>query len=205
MRSSILGALLLPALALALSPPHIPSYAPFTTLYATGSEIPTYNPPQPTPPPIVPSSQLAPSEPLPSKSPNPHFPAKHPLPGSLNEFIAHLKQSPLQADSPTLEQRQNGGLGGGVAGAAPVPPNQVSPITTVYLNGMLVIYTQVFAAVPDQGPTPMVGSIGMGTLTGTVGVVKTAQAKSVGWSVVREERWGWVWGVVVVGGWLVVW
>jgi len=207
MRTSILGALLLSTLALALAPPHIPGYVPFTTLYATGTETPIYTP-QPTLPPTAPSSLPPPSEPLPPQSPNPHFPAKQPLPGSLNEFIAHLRQSPLleTPHNAQLSERQNGGLGGGVAGAAPLPPNQASPITTVYLNGQLVVYSQVFVAVPDQGPTPMVGSVGMGTLTGAVGVVKTAQAHSGGWSVVRGGgmgRWTWVWGVVVLGGLLV--
>ena len=40
-----------------------------------------------------------------------------------------------------------------------------------------VVYTQVFSSVPSQGPTPIPGTIGLGTLTGTVGAVRTAQAK----------------------------
>ena len=36
-----------------------------------------------------------------------------------------------------------------------------------------VVYTQLFSAVPDQGPAPGVGSIGLGTIEGKVGVVKT--------------------------------
>ncbi|KAJ9618931.1 hypothetical protein H2203_008747 [Taxawa tesnikishii (nom. ined.)] len=40
-----------------------------------------------------------------------------------------------------------------------------------------VFYTQTFAKVPDQLPSAQAGSIGMGTLTGNVGVVRTAEAK----------------------------
>lgn len=70
-----------------------------------------------------------------------------------------------------------------------------------------MVYTQVFAAVPEQGPTPLVGSVGMGTLTGSVGVVKTGQAHSGGRSVRGGGlgRWAWVVGAVgIVAGWLVV-
>lgn len=35
-----------------------------------------------------------------------------------------------------------------------------------------VIYTQTFASVPDQMATAGSGSIGLGTITGTVGIVK---------------------------------
>lgn len=68
-----------------------------------------------------------------------------------------------------------------------------------------MVYTQVFAAVPEQGPTPLVGSVGMGTLTGNVGVVKTGQAHSGGRRVRGGGigRCGWVVGAVgMVGGWL---
>ena len=37
-----------------------------------------------------------------------------------------------------------------------------------------VVYTQLFSAVPDQGEAPGVGSIGLGTIQGQVGVVRTA-------------------------------
>jgi len=36
----------------------------------------------------------------------------------------------------------------------------------------------MFSSVPSQGPTPEAGAIGLGTLTGTVGAVRTANAKS---------------------------
>lgn len=63
----------------------------------------------------------------------------------------------------------------------------------------------MFVAVPDQGPTPLVGSVGMGTLTGNVGVVKTGHAHSGGERVRGGTGWGWVVGMVgLVGGWLIV-
>jgi hypothetical protein len=70
----------------------------------------------------------------------------------------------------------------GPAAAAPTNPGQVSPITTIQENQIVngvaqqveVVYTQLFSAVPDQGLAPAVGSIGLGTIQGQVGVVKTA-------------------------------
>lgn len=48
-------------------------------------------------------------------------------------------------------------------------------------NGIItnveVVFTQTFAAVPDQWPSPSPGTIGMGTLTGAVGAVRTEQVK----------------------------
>lgn len=35
----------------------------------------------------------------------------------------------------------------------------------------------MFSSVPSQGPTPEAGAIGLGTLTGTVGAVRTSNAK----------------------------
>jgi Killer toxin-resistance protein 1 len=70
------------------------------------------------------------------------------------------------------------------AGAAqPAIPTQVSPVTTLMLwqtaapgaapQQVQVVYTQVFASVPDQWEGPQQGEVGMGTIKGTVGVVKT--------------------------------
>ncbi|KZF26532.1 hypothetical protein L228DRAFT_14593 [Xylona heveae TC161] len=36
-----------------------------------------------------------------------------------------------------------------------------------------VIYSQTFASVPDQAPTPSSGQVGLGTHTGKIGVYKT--------------------------------
>ena len=69
--------------------------------------------------------------------------------------------------------------------AAPVAatevPGQVSPITTIQIgyvkNGAYIqtqeVYTQTFATPPDQWPGPTAGSIGLGTIVGTIGVVKS--------------------------------
>ena len=38
-------------------------------------------------------------------------------------------------------------------------------------------YTQKFSPIPNQGPTPAKGVIGLGTLTGKIGVINTAEAK----------------------------
>jgi Killer toxin-resistance protein 1 len=75
-----------------------------------------------------------------------------------------------------------------VTGAAPAQPtggSQVSPITTIGLNEIVngvaqqvqVVYTQLFSAVPDQGFAPASGSIGLGTIQGQIGVVKTARKR----------------------------
>jgi hypothetical protein len=67
------------------------------------------------------------------------------------------------------------------------PAQQVPPVSTVDVpstlpNGVItfarVVFTQSFSAVPDQLPSPSTGSIGLGTLSGTVGAVRTEQAKS---------------------------
>ena len=81
------------------------------------------------------------------------------------------------------------GVGGAAAAPAaaqpPANPAQVPSITTFYqqtvINGVskqvAIVYTQKFSSVPSQGPTPQQGAIGLGTLTGKVGVVQTAEAK----------------------------
>jgi hypothetical protein len=86
------------------------------------------------------------------------------------------------------------GQGGGAA-AAPVITQQ-SPITTYYVNNAAgaqvpVVYTQTFAPIPDQWPSPVAGTIGMGTIQGEIGVVKTKRSeptqapevvKTISWS-----------------------
>lgn len=56
---------------------------------------------------------------------------------------------------------------------------------------MLVVYSQTFVSVPSQGPTPVVGQIGLGTLTGSIGVVKTAASGAE-----TKARRGW--GVAIL-------
>ena len=40
-----------------------------------------------------------------------------------------------------------------------------------------VVYTQLFSAVPDQGLAPASGSIGLGTIQGEIGVVRTGRKR----------------------------
>jgi len=60
--------------------------------------------------------------------------------------------------------------------AQPTDVSQVSPVTTIQVGAIPVVYTQLFSAVPSQGPAPLSGQIGLGTLTGQVGAEKTNQA-----------------------------
>lgn len=73
---------------------------------------------------------------------------------------------------------------GGVAATAPaqIPTviTQASPTTTYDMNdGVKRVYIQTFAAVPDQFPSPEAGIIGLGTIVGDVGVVKTISKRVV--------------------------
>jgi len=53
-------------------------------------------------------------------------------------------------------------------------PTQMSPVTNYDLgNGVKIPYTQLFVATPDQWPTPSPGTIGLGTIQGSIGVVKS--------------------------------
>lgn len=60
--------------------------------------------------------------------------------------------------------------------AGPVQPaaiQQANPTTVYYAGNVPITYVQTFAAVPDQWPSPSSGAIGMGSLTGPVGVTST--------------------------------
>jgi hypothetical protein len=67
------------------------------------------------------------------------------------------------------------------AAPAPLAPGQVSPITTVQVGyvksgtwfQVQQIYTQTFALPLDQWPSATQGAIGLGTIQGEIGVVKT--------------------------------
>ncbi|KAL1987011.1 hypothetical protein VTN96DRAFT_5167 [Rasamsonia emersonii] len=68
-------------------------------------------------------------------------------------------------------------------GAAPATTaTQMNPTTTIWQETTLkdgevvtapVTYVQTFAKVPDQWPSPSSGSIGLGTLSGKIGVTST--------------------------------
>jgi predicted RNA-binding protein YlxR (DUF448 family) len=82
---------------------------------------------------------------------------------------------------PELKARQVTGQGAAVAATA---ITQVPPVTTytinVFKNGVpqlaSIPYTQTFVPIPDQWPGPTVGTIGLGTIQGAVGVVKTKRS-----------------------------
>ena len=58
------------------------------------------------------------------------------------------------------------------------------------------MYTQLFSPVPEQGPSAASGNIGMGTLTGVVGAVKTDEVRSEGGRGWGGMRVGWLVAVV---------
>ncbi|KAK4995761.1 hypothetical protein LTR60_007884 [Cryomyces antarcticus] len=82
---------------------------------------------------------------------------------------------------------------------------QVPPITTAWLPTKIgtqvtylpVVYTQTFVGVPSQGAGPLAGSVGMGTLTGTVGAVRTGEAKTL--TSAAGPRSGSAWSAVAAG------
>lgn len=73
----------------------------------------------------------------------------------------------------------------GPAAAQPTGAGQISPITTYQVNQIVngvaqqvqEVYTQLFSAVPIQGLAPASGAIGLGTIQGQIGVVKTGQKR----------------------------
>lgn len=84
---------------------------------------------------------------------------------------------------PELKKRQVTGQG---APAAATEITQVSPITTYFVNSEVapgsfaqvpVVYTQTFPPIPDQWSSAVPGTIGLGTLTGTVGGVRTKRSE----------------------------
>ncbi|GAB7347085.1 hypothetical protein MBLNU459_g3216t1 [Dothideomycetes sp. NU459] len=85
-----------------------------------------------------------------------------------------------ETEKPQLELRQaagNDNLGTTQAATQAATVNTAWVETTIgssttYIE---VIYTQTFASVPDQMTTAGVGTIGLGTITGTVGVVKESK------------------------------
>ena len=106
----------------------------------------------------------------PSFSPN--------IPVPLRQFIMKMASSPGSSQWPEdILPRQQGGVGGGAAAPA-ATPTQISPVTVYFdfVHSVQVTYTQTFAPTPDPWVGPQSGNIGLGTLTGKVGAVKTAQA-----------------------------
>lgn len=73
-----------------------------------------------------------------------------------------------------LRKRQGGVAATNLPQATTIA-TQMSPITTYGpKNGWpQSIYTQLFVAVPDQWPSPQAGTVGLGSIQGQIGVVKT--------------------------------
>lgn len=58
-------------------------------------------------------------------------------------------------------------------------PTQMSPVTVYDMHdGIERTFTQLFVAVPDQWPSPSAGTIGLGTIQGEIGVVRTKSERN---------------------------
>ena len=129
-----------------------------------------------------------------------------PTPRDLNAILVEpATSSPSPSPTPILqhlELRQAAAPAAGVGGAGAVPPAAQPPadagansittqqITTV-VGGVTKVINTIITETSDAGATaPAVqsGSIGLGTLTGQIGVVKTQNAKSD--AVIIGPRWG---------------
>ena len=68
-------------------------------------------------------------------------------------------------------------------------PSAVNPTSTPYVA---VVYTQTFASVPNQLPSAASGSVGLGTITGQVGIMHTTAAeKENGVNSLGAGMWRW--------------
>lgn len=73
------------------------------------------------------------------------------------------------------------------ASAVTTAATQMGTVTTEWVESTIdftttwveMIYTQTFASVPDQWSTSGSGSIGLGTISGTVGIVKDSKSGAV--------------------------
>lgn len=105
--------------------------------------------------------------------------------GELTPTITAIPDSlPILSDSYDVELRKRQVTGQVPAGAA-TAITQVPPITSYVVHfvtggqyiAKTVGYTQLFSPVPDQWPSPSAGTIGLGTIQGAVGVVKTKRSE----------------------------
>jgi hypothetical protein len=124
----------------------------------------------------IPIATLAPVTSIPSSTPTP-------IPGSSNDDNIVF---PLGFDafgSPELKKRQ--GAPAAAPTAQPAGVSQISPVTTYYVNSEVapgsfaqvpVVYTQTFVPVPDQWPSAVAGTIGLGSIQGTIGQVRSKRA-----------------------------
>ncbi|KAK5060126.1 hypothetical protein LTR84_010010 [Exophiala bonariae] len=116
-----------------------------------------------------------PAEPVPTAASS----SPQPTPTETSEEIFEILPFPVPSDPAELKKRQ------GVNAAIPPVVTQVSPITTYQIDGVVngvatrlnVVYTQTFNPIPDQWPSPTeAGTIGLGTIVGEIGVVKTKRS-----------------------------
>lgn len=135
---------------------------------------------QPTDPPSQAtdsSSQTTTSNPPPTTPPSLELRAQPPAPAPA-PVVPAVPVPPV----PPAPNAPAGGAGGG-AGGAELGYTQVPTISTVTMDTVIggvptqktVVFTQTFASIVSQGPTPERGTIGLGTLTAT----KTG----------KEKRW----------------
>lgn len=138
-------------------------------LQPTPSEInPAHGAPLATPAPITNTPSIATQTPAPSTQ----------------ELEYHILPLGLDAAVPDLKVRQ---VTGQAAGAAlPTEVGQVSPVTTYLANKEIapgsfgqvpVVYTQTFIPFPDPWPSAAAGTIGLGTIQGTVGGVRSKRSE----------------------------
>lgn len=106
--------------------------------------------------------------------------------------------APVPAPAAPAPAAPAAGVGGaGAAPAAPQPPanagaNSITTqqITTV-IGGVTKVINTIITETSGAGvtaPAVQSGSIGLGTLTGSIGVVKTQEAKSD--AIIKGPRWG---------------
>ena len=114
-----------------------------------------------------------------------------------NQNAAPAAAPVAPAAAPAAPAAGVGGAGAAPAAAQPGANAQANPVTTVQVVTVVggvtktieQLYTQSFAGAATSVPVKS-GSIGMGTLTGKVGVVKTQDAKSEGVAVgARAVEW----------------
>ena len=150
-------------------------------------------PPPPTPTPTLPPPQTGP-----------------PLPTVWIATTAFLSATPpfLSPQHDALTRHplpQPDGVGAAAGPANSLLESQLPAVTswaewTSYSDSgtwtqLHFVYTQLFSKVPAQGPSALSGEVGMGTLTGVVGAVRTVGAESKGNTVgVGVGEWG-RWGV----------
>lgn len=105
--------------------------------------------------------------------PTPTFDIFDPIISGVNHIANEINEH-LHID---LRKRQ-GGAAVAATNPAVTAPTQMPSVTNYQMyDGVARVYTQTFKAIPEQWPSPSAGSIGLGTITGQVGVVKTVSKR----------------------------